>query len=70
MRLQLSYVALLLLTAFCLSACGEEKADANHWTPDLEQHIVGYTSGVISAEDPIVIQLSQDIGINVVAGME
>ena len=56
---------LFLLTSF-LSSCGEKKADADHWTPDLEQHVVGYTSGVISAEYPIVVQLSQDIGLNVV----
>lgn len=62
--------ALLLMTSFFWSSCGEKKADADHWTPDLEQHIVGYTSGVISAEDPIVLQLSQDIGLNVVAGTQ
>ena len=64
------FTVLLLFTSVFLSSCGEKKADADHWTPDLEQHVVGYTSGVISAEDPIVIQLSQDIGLNVVAGTQ
>ena len=62
--------ALLLLASFFLSSCGEQKADADHWTPDLEQHVTGYTSGVISAEDEIVVQLSEDIGLNVVAGTQ
>ena len=64
------FTVLLLFTSVFLSSCGEKKADADHWTPDLEQHVVGYTSGVISAEDPIVVQLSQDIGLNVVAGTQ
>lgn len=64
------FTVLLLFTSVFLSSCGEKEADADHWTPDLEQHVVGYTSGVISAEDPIVVQLSQDIGLNVVAGTQ
>ena len=50
--------ALLLLVSFFLSSCGEQKADADHWTPDLEQHVTGYTSGVISVEDVLDVLTS------------
>lgn len=60
--------ALLAPILFVLASCGETSTDATHWTPNLDHHIVQYTSGVISAEESVVVQLSEEIGINMVPG--
>ena len=60
--------AAFALFVLLFASCGERQPDANHWTPDLESHIVQYTSGVISAEEEIVVRFSQDLGLNMVPG--
>ena len=60
--------ALLAPILFVLASCGETSTDATHWTPNLDHHIVQYTSGVISAEENIVVSLAEDMGLNMVPG--
>jgi uncharacterized protein YfaS (alpha-2-macroglobulin family) len=60
--------AFAALSMLALFSCGETQKDATHWTPNLGQHIVQYTAGVISAEENITVQFSGDIGLNMVPG--